>query len=86
MTNNEKRAELTAEIMARTGIDEQMIDRLVRNFYSKVRRDPLIGPIFDARIQDWEPHLHRMCGFGRPLHSSADDIMDVRCKCIRTCR
>ncbi|MET4805063.1 group III truncated hemoglobin [Limibacillus sp. MBR-115] len=58
-----RRARATAEIVARTGIDETMIDRLVRRFYAKVRDDSLLGPIFDARVEDWEVHLQRMCAF-----------------------
>ena len=58
-----RRARITAEIVARTGIDEAMIDRLVRQFYAKVRGDVLLGPVFAARIVDWEPHLRRMCEF-----------------------
>jgi hemoglobin len=57
------RAEITAEIVARTGIDEAMIERLVRRFYEAVREDPLLAPIFAARIRDWEPHLQRMFAF-----------------------
>lgn len=57
------RAQITAEIAERTGIDEAMIERLVRAFYARVREDDLLGPIFDARIADWEPHLQRMCAF-----------------------
>ena len=63
MEQIERRAAITAEIMARTGIDEAMIDRLVRAFYARVRKDPLLGPIFDTRIGDWAPHLQRMCAF-----------------------
>lgn len=59
----ERRAEITAEIQAETGIDEAMIERLVRGFYDRVRADGLIGPVFAARITDWEPHLHRMMAF-----------------------
>ncbi len=58
-----RRAELTARIQAETGIDEVMIDRLVRGFYARVREDALIGPVFEAQIKDWEPHLQRMCAF-----------------------
>ena len=54
---------MTVGIKARTGIDEAMIDRLVRAFYAKVRTDELLGPIFAARIRKWEPHLQRMCAF-----------------------
>jgi hemoglobin len=57
------RAEITADIQARTGIDEPMIERLVRGFYDRVRADALLGPVFAARIRDWEPHLQRMFAF-----------------------
>ncbi|MCB1884896.1 MAG: group III truncated hemoglobin [Geminicoccaceae bacterium] len=63
MTPAERRAQITAGIVARTGIDEAMIDRLVRAFYARVRSDPLLGPVFAARIDDWEPHLARMGAF-----------------------
>jgi hemoglobin len=59
----ERRAQITAEIVARTGITEAMIERLVRGFYAKVRQDATLAPIFEARIQDWEPHLEQMCAF-----------------------
>jgi hemoglobin len=59
----ERRERITAEIVARTGIDEAMIERLVRTFYAKLRKDRLLGPVFEARIRDWEPHLQRMCAF-----------------------
>jgi hemoglobin len=59
----ERRSRITGEIVSQTGIDEATIDRLVRQFYANVRRDPVLGPIFDARITDWEPHLRRMWAF-----------------------
>lgn len=59
----ERREKITATIEARTGIDEPMIERLVRAFYTKVRADELLGPVFAVRIRDWEPHLQRMCAF-----------------------
>ena len=58
-----RRERLTAEIMERTGIDEAMIERLVHGFYAKVRADAVLGPVFEARIADWEPHLAQMCAF-----------------------
>jgi hemoglobin len=58
-----RREAITAEIMERTGITEAMIERLVRGFYVKVRKDAVLAPIFDARIRDWEPHLAQMCAF-----------------------
>lgn len=59
----ERRAEITAEIAANTGITEAMIEQLVRAFYAKVRADEVLGPVFDARIKDWEPHLQQMFAF-----------------------
>jgi hemoglobin len=59
----ERRAAITAAIQAETGIDEVMIDALVRGFYTRVRADDLLAPVFNARISDWEPHLQRMCAF-----------------------
>jgi hemoglobin len=58
-----RRAALIDDIKAKTGIDEAMIERLVRAFYERVQADPLLGPIFAARIEDWEPHLQRMFAF-----------------------
>jgi hemoglobin len=63
MTPAERRATIATEIAERTGIDEAMIECVVHTFYGKVRKDALLGPMFDARIADWEPHLQRMCAF-----------------------
>jgi hemoglobin len=63
MEADERRARITAEIAARTGITEAMIERLVHAFYDKVRADAVLGPVFDARIRDWGPHLQQMCAF-----------------------
>ncbi|MET0677643.1 MAG: group III truncated hemoglobin [Bradyrhizobium sp.] len=59
----ERRERITVEIMQRTGIDEAMIERLVHGFYAKVRADSVLGPVFDSRITNWEPHLAQMCAF-----------------------
>lgn len=40
------------------------IKKLVDTFYEKVRKDELIGPIFNERIQDrWPHHLEKMYAF-----------------------
>lgn len=52
-----RRARIIERIQAETGIDDVMIGKLVDAFYSRVRRDELIGPIFAARIADWDHHL-----------------------------
>jgi hemoglobin len=56
----------TIEAMARR-IDESMIETPVRGFYTRVRKDPLIGPIFGSRIGNWEPHLENMLAFWSSL-------------------
>ena len=59
----ERRAAMTRAITAETGIDEAMIGVLVRAFYARVRHDPLIGPIFMARVEDWGLHIEKLCAF-----------------------
>ena len=46
-------------------LDEAMIRAVVHGFYADVRRDPLIGPIFNAAIapQEWPAHLDKLCDF-----------------------
>ena len=40
------------------------IKKLVDTFYEKVRKDELIGPIFNEKIQDrWPHHLEKMYTF-----------------------
>ncbi|PZN29947.1 MAG: preprotein translocase subunit TatC [Proteobacteria bacterium] len=62
-TDAERRAALVQQMREQTGIDEAMIEQLVRSFYARIRADDLLGPIFNSRIRDWEPHLQRMCAF-----------------------
>jgi hemoglobin len=54
---------LVADIVERTGIDEAMIDRLVRSFYGRAQKDPLIGPVFARHVDDWEDHYARLRDF-----------------------
>lgn len=61
--DEERRARIVQQMREQTGIDEHMIQELVHRFYARIRADELLGPIFNARIQDWAPHLERMCQF-----------------------
>ena len=63
----ERRAAIVALTQKETGIDETMIETLVRAFYARVRRDPLLAPIFESRIAEWEPHLDNMFAFWSSL-------------------
>ena len=86
----ERQLRATAAIAEQTGIDAAMIDRVVRTFYGKVRQDEVLGPVFAARISDWEPHLARMCEFwssvalmtgiyhGRPMEKHLPLPVDAR--------
>ena len=51
------------EIVARTGIDEAMITRLVHSFYGRVREDATLGPVFAAEVEDWDAHLRTLVDF-----------------------
>lgn len=62
-SRHERRAAFASQVQAETEIDDAMIEHLVRGFYARVRNDEVLGPIFAERIQDWEPHLRRMCEF-----------------------
>ena len=62
-SRTERRAKVIKTVQDETGIDETMVEHLVRAFYLRVREDSLLGPIFDSRITEWEPHLQRMCAF-----------------------
>lgn len=57
------RPAVTADLMARTGLDDSMLTRLVYAFYDRVRHDPLLGPVFADHIADWGPHLEKMVDF-----------------------
>jgi len=51
---------------------ENLID-LIKSFYSKVRDDEMLGPIFNPIIQDWDTHeLHIASFWERNLFLSGD--------------
>lgn len=45
------------------GVSEDDIKTLVHTFYGRVREDDLIGPIFNAKVDDWPEHLANLCDF-----------------------
>lgn len=52
-------------------LDPASLGVLVRSFYDRVRRDALLGPIFERHIgvgaEAWEPHLERMTAFWQTM-------------------
>jgi hemoglobin len=45
------------------GVDEALIHRQVHTFYGRVRRHPVLGPIFNEAVADWDEHLAKLCDF-----------------------
>ncbi|MFS4466776.1 group III truncated hemoglobin [Maribacter sp. 2210JD10-5] len=43
--------------------DRDDVQTLVRTFYSKIRKDDTLGPIFNNIIVDWEAHLELLTDF-----------------------
>ena len=41
----------------------QVIRAVVNDFYGRVQQDAMLGPVFEAHIDDWGPHLKKMYGF-----------------------
>jgi hemoglobin len=54
---------VTEPIMRIDHISEHAIQRLVDEFYAKVRADPDLAPIFNRAIPDWGLHLATMRDF-----------------------
>lgn len=42
---------------------ENEVSSLVHGFYARVREDEVLGPVFDARIDDWDHHLAKLVDF-----------------------
>lgn len=42
---------------------EEEIAKLVHTFYAKARKDPSLGPIFEAHVIDWDAHFVQMTNF-----------------------
>ncbi|MGV6875431.1 group III truncated hemoglobin [Pseudochelatococcus sp. B33] len=86
----ERRAQIVADIMAATGIDDDMIARLVDTFYARVRADAVLGPIFESHVSNWDTHLTQMRLFwssvalmsgryhGRPMPKHMNLPIDAR--------
>ena len=45
------------------GVTETMIGEVVDAFYARVRRDEMLGPIFNGAVDDWPEHLARLKDF-----------------------
>ena len=89
-TPTELRVRISADITAQTGITEAMIDRVVRGFYDRIRKDAVLGPVFESRITDWGKHMLQMGEFwssvalmsgryhGSPMAKHKDLLVDIQ--------
>lgn len=82
---------MTTQITSREELNNrENISLLVHTFYGKIRKDEMLGPIFNGIIKDWPEHLDRLTDFwetnllftrkykGNPLevHNEVDRRMD----------
>lgn len=68
----EARAAKKAAVYA-AGVDDDYVASFVDRFYTAVRDDALLGPVFAARIESWPDHLEQMKRFWRSvLHNSGE--------------
>lgn len=70
--------------------NRENISLLIHTFYGRIRKDEMLGPIFNQIIHDWPSHLDRLTDFwetnllftrkykGNPLkaHNDVDDTMN----------
>ena len=61
------------EKAAALGIDDAFVANLVEAFYTSVRADPLLGPVFAKHVTDWDQHLDRLEAFWRSILFSSGE-------------
>lgn len=50
-------------VSSKAEISESQLEALIPCFYARVRADPLIGPVFNGAIADWNTHLEKLVAF-----------------------
>lgn len=69
-------------------ISELDIKTLVERFYAAAREDAVLGPIFEAHVEDWPRHLTRMNEFwltvatGTPAYKGTPMVAHLRLDAI----
>jgi len=48
---------------AKQQLSEQDLAKLIPEFYARIRADPVLSPIFDGAIADWDEHLEKLQAF-----------------------
>ena len=49
----------------RIPVTPEQIERVVHKFYTRVRADPVLGPVFAAHVTQWQPHEDKIGRFWR---------------------
>jgi hemoglobin len=44
-------------------LSEAQLEQVIPTFYARARADPMIGPLFNSAIADWDHHLDRLIAF-----------------------
>ena len=50
-------------------VGEDAIRRQVHTFYARVRRHPVLGPIFNEAVEDWDEHLAEVADALLPMQT-----------------
>lgn len=58
----DRRESITRDIQSTTGLDEAVLERLVRKFYATAQKDVVIGHLFEG-VEDWELHITKITAF-----------------------
>ena len=49
------------------------LHQLVKSFYDRARRQPVVGPVFSAHIQEWPEHIEKITSFWARLTGGPSD-------------
>jgi hemoglobin len=50
--------------MATEALNEALLRRVIEEFYTRVRADPELGPVFNPILEGrWEPHIEKIMSF-----------------------
>jgi hemoglobin len=59
---------MSVPFTSRDAVSEEQIATLVDTFYTRVRQDDVLGPVFERVVgNEWEPHLEKMRAFWSSL-------------------
>ena len=61
--NNGHMTEPTTAIANDDPLTARHIEMLVDRFYDRVQADPVLGPIFNPAVHDWDEHKRRLVAF-----------------------